>query len=550
MSVSGPIKPSDLLSPFDNGRNATTGGEIPEQTICINSNVGRVFLRARGVLAKYATQLRDIVMDLPTQDRVTFTSPLRLGKNDLITQRFQSTGTVRLSPCLEGTRFKLINASGGSIIVVAFDDSSGTSTLRTLIPDEVATFQRTIGFISGAIPKWTVMGTNRPTVEEVQSLSPTLTAKQAVAVNPPAADPAADTVQEYLDHLSITKAGTSNSVFPTGGVLLNGGASPVNLGDISLIGLDADLTTIAGLTATTDNFLQSKSSQWSSRTVAQVKNDLGLTGTNSGDQTISSLGGAPNSESFVVLALSENLSNERVATTGNHITITDAGAGGAATFEWRFNPRKRISYYSDFSTNLQFGTSVSGTGATAVLTVAYGDADHSGFSELSLGTTTTGRAGLVLSENTQAFLFGTNPNQLLACLFLQTLSSATETYTAWVGFNDAATGNGVDMVSFRYTHAVNSGRWEAVCRSNSTETVADTGITADTGFHMFEISVNATGTSVRFTIDNTTVATITANIPTGSSRTTGLFVGGVKSAGSTNRKIVVDMINIEIDVNR
>lgn len=38
--------------------------------------------------------------------------------------------------------------------------------------------------------------------------------------------------------------------------------------------LDSDLTTIAALTATTDNFMQSKSSAWASRTVAQVTTDL------------------------------------------------------------------------------------------------------------------------------------------------------------------------------------------------------------------------------------------------------------------------------------
>lgn len=53
--------------------------------------------------------------------------------------------------------------------------------------------------------------------------------------------------------------------------------------------LDTDLTTIAGLTATTDNFIQSKASAWASRTVAQVKTDLGLTGTNSGDETASTI---------------------------------------------------------------------------------------------------------------------------------------------------------------------------------------------------------------------------------------------------------------------
>jgi hypothetical protein len=53
----------------------------------------------------------------------------------------------------------------------------------------------------------------------------------------------------------------------------------------SIQAFDSDLSTIAGLTATTDSFMQAKGSAWSSRTVAQVKTDLGLTGTNSGDQT-------------------------------------------------------------------------------------------------------------------------------------------------------------------------------------------------------------------------------------------------------------------------
>jgi hypothetical protein len=49
--------------------------------------------------------------------------------------------------------------------------------------------------------------------------------------------------------------------------------------------VDSDLTAIAGLTASNDDFLQRKSGNWSNRTVAQVKTDLGLSGTNSGDQT-------------------------------------------------------------------------------------------------------------------------------------------------------------------------------------------------------------------------------------------------------------------------
>ena len=41
--------------------------------------------------------------------------------------------------------------------------------------------------------------------------------------------------------------------------------------------VDTDLTTIAGLTATTDNVIQSSGSAWASRTPAQLKTSLALT---------------------------------------------------------------------------------------------------------------------------------------------------------------------------------------------------------------------------------------------------------------------------------
>ena len=50
--------------------------------------------------------------------------------------------------------------------------------------------------------------------------------------------------------------------------------------------LAANLTTLAALAATTDSFIQAKSGAFAMRTIAQVKADLGLSGTNSGDQTL------------------------------------------------------------------------------------------------------------------------------------------------------------------------------------------------------------------------------------------------------------------------
>jgi hypothetical protein len=96
--------------------------------------------------------------------------------------------------------------------------------------------------------------------------------------------------------------------------------------------LDSDLTTIAGLTATTDSFIQSKSSAWASRTVAQVKTDLGLTGTNSGDQTITLTGDVTGSGtgSFAATIPNDTVTYakmQNVSATDKLLGRSTAGAG-------------------------------------------------------------------------------------------------------------------------------------------------------------------------------------------------------------------------------
>lgn len=62
------------------------------------------------------------------------------------------------------------------------------------------------------------------------------------------------------DHSQVT---TGN---PHGTTAADVGAQPA----------DSDLTTIAGLTPTTDSFMQAKAGAWAARTIAQVKTDLGV----------------------------------------------------------------------------------------------------------------------------------------------------------------------------------------------------------------------------------------------------------------------------------
>ena len=53
--------------------------------------------------------------------------------------------------------------------------------------------------------------------------------------------------------------------------------------------LDGDLSAIAGLTPSNDDIMQYKAGAWANRTIAQLKTDLSLSGTNTGDQDLSGL---------------------------------------------------------------------------------------------------------------------------------------------------------------------------------------------------------------------------------------------------------------------
>lgn len=118
-------------------------------------------------------------------------------------------------------------------------------------------------------------------------------------------------VQAYSAALAaVTGTNTGDETTPTAGALINGATDKTTPVDADYVGLmdsaagnvlkklswanikataktyfdtlyqatDSDLTTIASLTATTDSFIQAKSSAWASRTVAQVSADLQGTG--------------------------------------------------------------------------------------------------------------------------------------------------------------------------------------------------------------------------------------------------------------------------------
>lgn len=103
--------------------------------------------------------------------------------------------------------------------------------------------------------------------------------------------------------------------------------------------LDSDLTTIAGLTATTDNFIVSVSSSWSSRTPSQVRSTLALViGTNvqAWDADLDTWAGkTPYAGSVVVTAAKVfTVSNTLTltATDGSTLAIGTGGTLGTAAY--------------------------------------------------------------------------------------------------------------------------------------------------------------------------------------------------------------------------
>jgi hypothetical protein len=184
-------------------------------------------------------------------------------------------------------------------------------------------------------------------------------------------------------------------------------------------------------------------------------------------------------------------------------------------------------------------------GTAAAMSAGTGTNAHPGVTQLSTGTSTTGRGGVATGAN--AVALGGGKVRFLVVAKIDTLSDGTNRYSVNLGMGTTAgSTNQGEGVTFRYSDNVNSGKWQAVCAASSVETATDTGITADTGWHAFEAEVNAAGTSVEFFIDGASVATVTTNIGTGAMRLIPANI--VKSAGGTARTVQLDMFNYSLEL--
>jgi hypothetical protein len=190
---------------------------------------------------------------------------------------------------------------------------------------------------------------------------------------------------------------------------------------------------------------------------------------------------------------------------------------------------------------------VSGAGASTSASTAYGiDVSERalGLTSLATGTTAAGYAEIYKYPSSMINTIATL--RLRARIGLQILSNGTDRYQSIFGFGDSlVAADSTNGMYFRYKDDVNSGKWQAVTSSGGVRTATDTGVTATTTFSIFDIRVNAAGTSVTFYIDDVLVATNTTNIPT-STQKFGPQWSMLKSVGTTSLTNYMDWYELTI----
>lgn len=191
---------------------------------------------------------------------------------------------------------------------------------------------------------------------------------------------------------------------------------------------------------------------------------------------------------------------------------------------------------------LELSSSSSGTGAS-VGSQAPPDAVSFGVVFASVGTTTTGRAGVFSALN--ALRFGSIAFRTRWRFQFPSLLDVTETGAFYIGFIDLNTAAPVDGIYIYWDNAQTNFR--ARTRANSVETDTDLGAAPVAAtWYEGECYVNADATSATITLyaaNGTTVLgtqTITTNIPSGVGRETAYGGNMIKSGGTTVRAFLMD----------
>lgn len=202
-----------------------------------------------------------------------------------------------------------------------------------------------------------------------------------------------------------------------------------------------------------------------------------------------------------------------------------------------------IYLWDDWLADLAAGqtgwSAVTGGGAVTVRT---GDNDHPGVVSLETSTSASAAPAMrKLANSVGLFNLGNGLIQVRAGILLRTaLSDGTQTYTVRFGLSDSVTALPANGVFFEYSHSLNSGKWRGTAtKASASVSVNDGGsAVALTTWYDLRIVVDATANQAEFFVNGTSIGTISsADLPTAK---LGCFVGVIKSAGTTDRRVELD----------
>lgn len=339
--------------------------------------------------------------------------------------------------------------------------------------------------------------------------------------------------------------------------------------------VDSDLTTLAGLTATTNNMIQSVGSAWASRTPTQVKSALAIANTDvSGLGTASTQDVATLDTRYGYPPVDISALGAAAQLTGAEIIPAYQGSGtvGVLAKQLISTPwdvrlgfdGTYLRYYEEFEnaaaittagpmpgTFLQVGLSGTASGSVAQQwgLELIGGYKTAGVGGLTTGSTTTGRADF---EYVCGYAYQrTDVINYMTRVRIPTLSDGTNTFIVRIGFAGSVAAAPTDGLYFEAQSGVTN--WQAINRGASTSTATDTGIPASASKYT-NLAIVQDGTTVHFYASNdqthlSEVVTQSTNRPVNTTAITP-SVCIQKSAGSTARTVLVDMIECGIPLDR
>lgn len=241
--------------------------------------------------------------------------------------------------------------------------------------------------------------------------------------------------------------------------------------------------------------------------------------------------------------------------SNNEVDITIAATGGSGGGGNATSPKARFEddcFYIATTTRYGGNTTQWQSGSGAGISSGGGTAtgNHPGLMQVSCSTVSTGAAALAGGE----YYLGGALVTFETVFALGIVSSGTNTYTVRAGLMDDVLSEPNAGVYFRYTHSVNSGKWQGVVRASGTETAVDLGVTPAfvsggfaAAFVRLGFVIAADRSSIQFYINGTAAGSpVTTNVPATSTLLMLVPVSIVATAGNSfNRYALLDYYSVE-----